>query len=50
MLGLLLAVAAVQNDPQDVKVLAARRAREQPLGPAALAVVAVGLICYKGPI
>jgi hypothetical protein len=48
VLGLLLAVAAVQNDPQDVKGLdgALKALREQPLGPAALAVVAVGLICY----
>jgi hypothetical protein len=48
VLGLLLAVAAVQNDPQDVKGLdgALKALREQPFGPAALAVVAVGLICY----
>jgi hypothetical protein len=48
VLGLLLAVAAVQHDPQDVKGLdgALKALRDQTFGPAALAVVAIGLICY----
>ena len=48
VLGLLLAVAAMQNDPQDVKGLdgALKALRDQPFGSTALSVVAVGLICY----